>query len=515
MSFPKLEAARFRWHPSPTDSRAVQRLANGTEAWVGIRDENAKGQYDCYLNTSIRLEAAPKLSLSDLREALQLALVHVRFEHPDFACTAIWGQDDNPSLPHIQYKSPTSNEEALEWAQECVSTRAARYSGLDLHLELCKQRTAMGIARSARSISIILIADAVDDQAKLNAGANVEMLMLFNHIFWDAMGSRDFVGQLQTHLATILDTAGSYQLPDFKWGDEISNLTVPLLDACKVNIEALGADFEASRTEFVDSLMRSGSSWGLPVTNNTGNPRSEWYTFSKNDSEKMIQAVKERLGPNYTISHLGHAATVLALLEKNPVPDDAPDSTALITALPVNGRRYLHDELAVHRFGACQAGAVVEFQHLKTWAPKGNAQGTKTALENLCKHVKKSYDYWLKNEYQLALGISKDNFLSAFLASTPMPFTGSSVPIFVTDGLVDRFVMKNVLNSKGEIIFSVDSCHFGVDTYGSDILIRMDSWDGSTVLSLCYNDGCLEPTIARDFLNTLADFMLHFVEEVQ
>jgi hypothetical protein len=131
----------------------------------------------------------------------------------------------------------------------------------------------------------------------------------------------------------------------------------------------------------------------------------------------MIQAVKGRLGPKYTISHLGHAATVLALLKNNPLPSDAPDSTALITPLPVNGRRFLRDEFAAHRFGACQAGAVVEFQNLKSWAPEDNAQEPAAALERLCKQVKESYDYWLKNEFQLPLGVSKDNFLSAFLAS--------------------------------------------------------------------------------------------------
>lgn len=267
MSFPKLDPARFRWHPSPTDSKTVQRLANGTEAWVGIRDGNAKGQYDNYLNTTLHVAAALKLSLSTLREALILASVHVRFEHPDFACSAIWGQAERPSLPHIQYKTPTSNEEALEWARNCVTTRAANYSGLDLRLEMCQQRQAKPVAESARSVSIILIADVVNDQAVLDVGAKVEILMLFNHIFWDAMGSRDFFGELQTHLSRILEAEGRYQLPQFKWGDELSNLAVPLLDACKVDVEALGADFEAARTEFLDSLMRSGVRIDFILTN--------------------------------------------------------------------------------------------------------------------------------------------------------------------------------------------------------------------------------------------------------
>lgn len=131
----------------------------------------------------------------------------------------------------------------------------------------------------------------------------------------------------------------------------------------------------------------------------------------------MIQAVKNRLGPRYTISHLGHAATVLALLKNNPLPLDVSENVDLITPLPVNGRRFLRDEVAAHRFGACQAGAVVEFQNLKSWAPKDDSKEPAMALEKLCKQVKESYDFWLKNEFQLALGVSKDNFLGAFLAT--------------------------------------------------------------------------------------------------
>ncbi|KAJ6007934.1 trichothecene 15-O-acetyltransferase [Penicillium herquei] len=417
MEIPKLEPSMFRWHSISADSKAVQRLANGTEAWVGIRDENAKGQYDNYLNTTLRVGATMSLSLAKLQEALSMALVNVRFEHPDLACTAIWGQDKNPSLPHIQYEPLASNAEALEWAKGCVTTQISNYGGLDLRLKLSQQRRAKAVAQSAPSVSVILVANAADDQAVLNEGDRVEMLMLFNHIFWDAMGSRDFVGQLQKHLGKILETGGSYKLPEFQWGDEISHLDLPILDACKVNVEALGADFEAVRAEFIDGLMRSGSSWGMPVTNGSGDPRSDWYTFSKIDSEKIIHAVKKHLGPKYTISHLGHAATVLSLLKNNPLPVDAPGDIGLVTPLPVNGRRFLRDEVANHRFGTCQAGAVVEFPSLKTWAPCNDAEDHTAALEKLCKQVKESYDYWLKKEFQLAVGVSKDNFLGALLAS--------------------------------------------------------------------------------------------------
>lgn len=108
----------------------------------------------------------------------------------------------------------------------------------------------------------------------------------------------------------------------------------------------------------------------------------------------------------------------MALLKAKPLPADEPETTALITPLPVNGRRFLRDEYATKRYGACQAGAVVEFENLKSWAADENdSEAVKLALEKGSKHVKESYDYWLSRDFQLPLGVSKDNFLSAFLAS--------------------------------------------------------------------------------------------------
>ncbi|KAJ2966699.1 hypothetical protein NQ176_g10025 [Zarea fungicola] len=328
------------------------------------------------------------------------------------------------------------------------------------------------------------------------------------------MSSRDFTGQILRCAAQYLQNNAVQTLPSLKWGAETARLATPLLDACAVDVDTLGADFEAARGEFIDALLRSGASWGLPVTNNPGDARSEWFTFSKEQTETMIQAVKTRLGQQYTISHLGHAAVVLALLQTNPLDSSAPPSTALITPLPVNGRRFLKRELQEHRFGSCQAGAVVEFNDLASWAPATESPGgVQEALGKLSRHVKESYDYWLRNQFQLLLGISKDNFLSAFLSSSPMPFTGSSIPIFITDGLVDNYVPGHVATPDGEKLLDVESCVFGVDTYMSDILIRMDSWKGSTVLSVCYNEGCLQTETARQFLDLVARFMLAFIQE--
>lgn len=257
---PRLNAFQFRWHPAPGgSSRTLQRLANGTEAWVGIKDENAKGQYDTYLSTSLRVQEAGKLSLATLRDALVLALVQVRFAHPDIACEAVWGQDASPSRPHLQYTPLESSEAAVAWARSRVAVAAGDHDGLQLQRDLSRQRRARA-PESAPSFSVTLLCSESDTERRLLAGARVDMLIQFNHIFWDAMSSRDFAGQILRCAAQHLQGNAVQTLPSLEWGTETARLATPLLDACAVDVDTLGADFESARGEFIDALLRSGVS---------------------------------------------------------------------------------------------------------------------------------------------------------------------------------------------------------------------------------------------------------------
>lgn len=130
----------------------------------------------------------------------------------------------------------------------------------------------------------------------------------------------------------------------------------------------------------------------------------------------MIEAIKSRVGPEYTISHLGHIATVLALLKAKPLLGNIKDAQ-LVTPLPANGRRFLRDEFADKQFGSCQASAVVEFDDLKSWiVDEHDKEALVSMMERGCRHVKESYDYWVNKDFLLAKGVSKDNFLSQFLS---------------------------------------------------------------------------------------------------
>lgn len=86
--------------------------------------------------------------------------------------------------------------------------------------------------------------------------------------------------------------------------------------------------------------------------------------------------------------------------------------------LPVNGRRFLKDEYAEDQYGACQAGAVVQFHDAKSIVVDDNDKDAVVAmLERGCKIAKEQYDHWLSKPFQMAVNVSKDNFLASFLSA--------------------------------------------------------------------------------------------------
>ena len=124
------------------------------------------------------------------------------------------------------------------------------------------------------------------------------------------------------------------------------------------------------------------------------------------------------MGGKYNDGHLGHAATILVMMDYNPIPEDKKDSATLYSPLPIDGRRYIEESRDTERYGNVQTSAVVEFQRLADWAPKKDEpEGVKVALEKLSKHVKKAYDYWLeKADYHLPMGVTYHNRMADFVA---------------------------------------------------------------------------------------------------
>lgn len=143
----------------------------------------------------------------------------------------------------------------------------------------------------------------------------------------------------------------------------------------------------------MSQLKARQNSWALDQKLDAGAPGTEFLAFTAAETQAIIQAVKSRLGPAYTINHLGQAATALALLKANPIPDNTSTASSIIMPIPLNGLRFLKDEYVETQYGACQAGAVVQLPDAKAFVVDDNDKAAVVSmLEKLCRMTKEQYD---------------------------------------------------------------------------------------------------------------------------
>ncbi|KEY64041.1 Tri18 [Stachybotrys chartarum IBT 7711] len=509
---PTLDPAEFRWHPYPKNNSILQRKANGVEALVGIKDANAVGTYDLYNNIVLRVGDIPDLTLPRLKRAFVRALLDARFENPSIACYGVWGQNKEPHLPHIQYRPFKSHNEARAWAYNSIYVRATSLTSSELRAERIEKRRAEAVPQPSNSLDIVISADVAHERTILEPGTKVDLMFLFNHLSWDGK-ARSFTSELVHRATQILEKGLENTVPAYRWGEEKARLDPPILDVMLVGMETLGDDYKAVHRKLLESQMQVGLSWGLPVTNHPGDPLQLRYCMSVEEGKRIANAVKSRLGLKYNIGHLGHAATVLAMLKHHPIPASAEDTAFLFSPLPVDGRGYLSEDRTTQRYGNAQASAVVEFQKLASWGiKKDDPQGLKTALDKLAKKIRDDYNFWLgQADCLLPISVANHNFASNLIA-TSSATPKVHAPAFCNDGRSENIISHEVLGLTGKKLFEVEDCFMGVEVIGYNAFIRMDTWKDAIRLTLCYNNGCFSDALAKEYTKDVAKYMLAYAD---
>jgi hypothetical protein len=243
---PPLVPAQFDWQTSSTDATLQQRRATGVEAIVGIEKSNAAGANDLYLISSVQF-ADSSLTLSKLQGKVERALIKHRYEHPEIGQTGLW--EEGQISPLIQYKPLKSNEEALAWAHEIVRVRAGKETGLEIRTEHEIKRFQEQ-SGPAKAVVVDIVAPVEGLDTPLNS-TNVEFVFHTNHLYFDGISKRIFVGDFFRYLAETTD-----ELPELTWGDEAKNLGAPVLTLLKDGVSTSGPEFDGTLGQYIGSVMR-------------------------------------------------------------------------------------------------------------------------------------------------------------------------------------------------------------------------------------------------------------------
>jgi hypothetical protein len=259
LRLPALVPEHYRWKISKTNPRLAIRRGVGFEVIVGFEQLNRRGQYDLYLTATLRAVDTPtsiNLSLAYLKEKFELALLIARFEHPECGSSAHW--DSQPS-PIFEYESPETDEAALEWAKATVHALPSSCTAQQIwyNLEKRRQKACVPDRKAGKPVDIFLISDVADENTELLSGVSVDVLFHMNHLYWDGIGARIFVGYLLRQLNEFIGVNAGQEPPKLRWGDELSHFHTAQLDAMKIKFDGLGQEFETRSHQYVNTLLQS------------------------------------------------------------------------------------------------------------------------------------------------------------------------------------------------------------------------------------------------------------------
>ncbi|KAI9149648.1 Trichothecene O-acetyltransferase TRI3 [Paramyrothecium foliicola] len=513
---PPLIPENHRWTISKTNPRLARRRGLGFEVIVGFEQLNRRGQYDLYLTASLQTvgsTASPAVSLAYLKEKFESTLLVARHEHPECACTAHW--DEKPH-PIFEYESPESDEAALAWAKATVHAVPTSQTSQQVWYELERERQQAAVAdrKAGKPVDIFLISDVPDENAPLPGGAVVDVLFHMNHLYWDGIGARIFAGYLLRQLGDFIGTPAGQEPPKVQWGTELSNFHTAAIDAMKIKIETLGEEFEARGRNYVNTLAQSMNSRGMPFkASDEAIPRAHVLTFTPTETKDIIRAVKTRLGPKFTISHLAQAATVVAMLATYKPTTEVSETESFVAPTAVNARRYLREDLKDSYMAGCVTGAVIKVDNVKSLLVTldDDKDAVVAALSSATKDVKASFDLWIQDPSQLALGLRCLTFEGMMLARNPMPFDKTSGPFISSDGINELYIPTAVTSTvTGETILKTVNFTFLLNQFLPYVALRLDSWNETSMLTICYNDANFTEDETARYLKSVADFMLAF-----
>ncbi|KAK1956013.1 hypothetical protein LY78DRAFT_707876 [Colletotrichum sublineola] len=345
--------------------RSWTRTAVGAEAWLGRSGFLSTTNYNTYIRTTLSIRS-PGISLAHLEYGMSRALVHLRFYRPEIACVSrTFQNDDYPGCPpEITYTVAKDAADVAAWASRTIHM-ARRPRHTFQHLSTFKVSDADVQPLSSFKIFFVLGTEQ-DETAEINVGSRVDLVFVFHPILWDAISSRTFVGDLLRYTVSLwsASTPQLETLRQYNWGTETDNLASSLLEASALGVYATSCDYVKTRDEHMRKLQQGAAGWGLPRSRARGRPRTIRRNLCMDECRPLRLAAKHFFGPDCTLTHLGHAAMLLALLHVSPMPPRFPSSTPVVSPTLLNGRRYLKGIDAPHRYGSCLATAFVDFAPL-------------------------------------------------------------------------------------------------------------------------------------------------------
>ncbi|KAL8835235.1 MAG: hypothetical protein Q9170_003397 [Blastenia crenularia] len=425
-----IEPGEYKWKQLDSDPSIWQRRSCGAETIVGIQENMAKGEYDLFYAATAELRAG-KHTLYDVKLAARAAWRLLRHQEPQIAGTPA---SDGQVRALLQYRIPQSEEEVNGWLDRTVLVEASERTPMvirNAHEEERKRKN-LGASESAA----IYVAASVQDEKTALGQTELRFLFRVNHLFFDGIGFRCMIACFFRGLAAELARSSSSNKA-LDWKQSADNLPPAYINLLIPEQHISGPEFDKSLGEQAGSLMRGMKNWGMVPKSYIpdGPSKTIWRTFTMRQSQQLVRAVKQRLGSGHTITHLGQAALLLALVKMNPPGPEVGNDQIWLCSTPINARRFIREPYQTYQkpyLPLCQANGFVIFEDIKSFAQEGERddEKTKELLTKATRITKEAYSTILKRPHSLAIGTSIMEMIATMIAHHSEAMKTSS-PVFI------------------------------------------------------------------------------------
>jgi hypothetical protein len=419
--FPPLNPDHYQWKQSKNSSGWERPALAAETMWI----HKPKEYQQLFLAASLTL--LRPVNRYKFSSAARNSWIRLRYETPDIDVTAKMTEEGHAYMyAHVLQ----NHAEAAQWCRETLFLDNAQQAvGFRALKNKLLQDQAAVEGTSPVSILLVTINDGDDVVRK------VELILNVVHQITDGIGIRILLSKYLYILAkNALKSDMSQETSMADWGENSKLPTTPWI--CSLNEDQIfsGPEYEEA-VSWNQKLMQEKMVSHLPSTpffyhsffltgeiqyENVGlgllrKPESSqmhhFITFTQSQSNKILHAIKTILGSEANITHLGHAAMVLALLRNAPVPELqlVSKNTVLYSPCWINGRRYIRNtdaQLPATKsyIPICQTFAPIIFPNLRDLV----LHCTATQVE-------------MKSKLLVACGIAKEQYRNIKRTKSIMP----------------------------------------------------------------------------------------------
>lgn len=373
---------------------------------------------------------------------------------------------------------------------------------------------------------------------KVELVKHAQIMMCVDHQVADGIGVYILLGKYLTLLASELGRRPGGAEMEMRWEESWKNLSPPWI--LRMNDEQVfsGKEYEEIAERNRDVILnKSKQNPGLPLLspihpNLPSTQETHFMTFTTSQTTALLHAIKNIISPTSNITHLGHAAMVLALLRFLPQNSQPTSTRALYSPCWLNGRRYLQDTGLMRDYvPICQSFAPVVFDLKEPVV--GKEAGKEEVREKLVKACRMATEEYrgIRERRSMLPGcvilfeeLGQKMSIVAEQKETSASQAGikkineslqTADPFFLSDGIIEQYISHSYpfpTNSNSGPLITVDDVQFAANAE-KNLIVRMSSWRGQTTVSGEWKGNDFEKGMVIGFLEDVVGIMMSIVDD--